>query len=244
MEYESLPEPTKTPITLLLKGLSGAGKTWKAAHFPAPLVLFNFDNNLSGLRKLSPEIREGIRIVNPRKDRFGKQLDGTKVFDNFVRQLEKVVADEDIKTVVIDSLTTLAEVLIDKCVGSSQPSTKVQIQHYGDFSRYLKWLAENLLCAEDLDKNIIWIAHEQIMRDELTQEVIYTLNLVTKIKDNLDLYFSDCWRCITKQRGGEVEYMVRVLPGNNFKAKCSLDLPKEFVWDKEAPNVLKQLPGN
>ena len=240
MEYTSLPEPGAQPITLMLKGAPGSGKTWKAAHFPSP-VIFNFDNNLSGLRKLPTEVRELVRIVNPRLDKKGKEVKGQMVFDNFVSQLDEVAEDESVQTIIIDSLTTLAEVLIDKCVGSSNPATKVQIQHYGDFTRYLKWLAETLLCAKDLDKNIIWIAHEQMIRDELTQTIVYTLNIVTKIKDNLDLYFSDCWRCFTKIKGSEAQYWVRVLPGSNFTAKCSLDLPSEFVWDDEAKKILSQL---
>ena len=227
------------PVTLLLKGIAGTGKTFKAAHFPAP-VFFNFDNNLAGLRRLPESIRKGIRVVDPRRDKDGKDLPKQGVWKNFVAQLGEVSQDDSVKTIVIDSLTTLGECLMDMIVGNGNPETKVQIQHWGDFQRYLKWLGEDLLCAKDLDKHIVFIAHEQMEKDELTQQVVYTLNIGGRLRTSYDLYFSDCWRCFVRS-SATTDFLVRTMPASNYNAKCSLNLPEQFKWEDQVANIQKQL---
>ena len=230
------------PRTILLKGPPGSGKTFKAAQFPKP-VFFNFDNNLAGLVKLPKELRENVRVVNPFIDDSGKPVSTTAIWTNFVRQLEKVVADGTVRTVVIDSLTTLASRLMDQIIGSDSPGAKIQLQHWGDFARYLKWFGDGFLCDPALDKNIIVIAHEQIEKDELTQTIQYTLNIGGQMRNSYDLYFSDVWRCFaTQPTTGDVEYKVRILPANQYNAKNTLlNLPKEFVWDKESTKIFEQI---
>lgn len=238
MNYQTL-DDKKMPVTLLLKGVAGTGKTYKAAHFPSP-VFFNFDNNLAGLRRLPDNIKRGIRVVDPRRDKDGKDLPKQAVWKNFVAQLGEVSQDASVKTIVVDSLTTLGECLMDMIVGNGNPETKVQIQHWGDFQRYLKWLGEDLLCAKDLDKHIVFIAHEQMEKDELTQQVVYTLNLGGRLRTSYDLYFSDCWRCFVRS-GATTDFLVRTMPASNYNAKCSLNLPEQFKWEDQVVNIQKQL---
>lgn len=239
--YKTL-DQLKHPITLLLKGEPGSGKTRKAAMFPSP-VFFNFDNNLSGLRKLPESIRKNVKVVDPFVDAKGNPVPDTKIWDNFVRLLAEVVQDPNVKTVVIDSLTTLASRLMDQILNSSAPTTKVMIQHWGDFARYLKWFGDEFLCDPTLDKHVIVIAHELMDKNEQTGEVKYLLNLGGQMKDSFDLYFSDVWRCYTKiPMSGDTEYRVRTIPSNQARAKNSIEgLPADFVWDKEAQNIIAKL---
>jgi len=234
-------DDTPKPVTLLLKGDSGTGKTYKAAQFPRP-VLFSFDNNLSGLRKLPDDIRKGVRIIDPRRDDKGtvKAID---VWGNFVKQLEHVGADESVGTIIIDSLTTMAEALMDKVLKSEDPSKSVEIQQWGEFGRYLKWLGETLLCANDLDKHVVILAHETILQEKLTGRVRYLLAIGGQTKSNFDLYFTDCWRTYTKpaKAGGGVEYWIRNLATEYHTAKCSLNLPPDFQWDAEKESIMTQL---
>lgn len=238
--YTTLNE-TKTPLTLLLKGDSGTGKTYKAAQFPRP-VFFNFDNNLSGLRKLPADTRKGIRIVNPRADEKG-EVKASDVWANFVKQLEAVSQDATVGTIVIDSLTTMAEALMDKVLKTGDPAKAVEIQNWGEFSRFMKWLGEELLCATDLDKHVVFLAHESVMVEKLTGKVKYLLSIGGQTKSNFDLYFTDVWRSYTKpaKTGGGVEYWIRALPTDYHTAKSSLVLPPDFRWDDEKENILRQL---
>ena len=238
--YETIDSVAK-PVTLLLKGDSGTGKTFKAAQFPEP-VLFNFDNNLSGLRKLPDEIRKKIRVKDPRKSKAGTQLKDIDVWKNYTEQLEEVGQDSSVGTIINDSLTTLAEILMDKIVKTDDPSKAVEIQHWGEFNRYIKWLGEHLLCANDLDKHVIFLAHESLLIDKITGKTKYLLAVGGQSKSNFDLYFTDVWRSYTKPaKDGSVEYWVRSLPTEYHTAKSSLVLPPDFRWDEEKPSIMKQL---
>jgi hypothetical protein len=239
--YQTLESATKFR-TVLLKGPSGSGKTTKAAQFPAP-AFFNFDNNLSGLMKLPPEVRKNIKIVQPKLDlTTNKPLAGPKVWDNFIKQLDQVASDNTVKTIVLDSITTMVECLFDKLLGTEDPAKRVEIQQWGDFQRYLKYLGEEVLCASDLDKHVIFIAHEQMERDEATQSFTLTLAIGGKMRTTFDLYFSDVWRTYTKTKGTEIEYWMRIVAGNNFTAKNSLvGIPNEFKWEDQRDAILKQL---
>lgn len=238
MIYKTLDE-VDPKTTLLLKGAPGTGKTYLCGQLPDAVVI-NMDNNLSGLRQLPEGTRNKLRIVNPRFSEDEKQLPGPKVFDNMIKQLTKVCEDDSVKTIILDSVTTMAELLMDKIIGSSNPSVAAKIQHYGEFTRYMKWFGDDLLCAQDLDKNIVFIAHEQLIMDSTTQETKYALNMVTKMKDSFELYFTDCWRTYTKvPTAGEVQYRIRTAPGNKFTAKCSSDLPNDFESSKEMTKIIK-----
>lgn len=245
-QYAALDDVAK-PTTLLLKGDSGAGKTWKAAQFPRP-VFFNFDNNLSGLRKLPPELRRVIKIMDPRM-KNGKAVKPIEVWQNFVDQLELVGVDKEVGTIVIDSLTTMAEVLMDKVLKSADPATRVEIQHWGDVWRFFKWLGESLLCATDLDKHVVWIAHEQIKEYIDAKGVTirppkYFLALGGKAKSDLDLFFTDVWRAYTKKQTTApygVDYWIRSLPDEYHTAKSALQVPPDFLWDSQLSSILKQL---
>lgn len=238
MEYQSL-EEVDPKITLLLKGSPGTGKTYLCGQLP-DAVIINMDNNLSGLRKLSDEVKTKIRLVNPRFDDNGKPLAGPKVFDHMVNQIEKICVDDSVKTIILDSVTTMAELLIDKIVGTSSPAMAVQIQHYGDFTRYMKWFGDDVLCAKDLDKNIIFIAHEQLIIDKITQESKHSLNMVTRMKDAFEAYFTDSWRTYTKvPTSGAIQYRIRTQPGISHTAKCSVDLPLDFNVNDELEKIKK-----
>ena len=238
LEYTNLKEHSKW-ITLLLKGIPGSGKTWLCTHLKNAVII-NFDNNLSGaIRKLPDEVTSTLKVVNPRQ-KEGKTLPPSKVYDNFINILTEIGADPTIKVIVIDSLTTMAEQLMYKITGSNTPNTKVEIQHYGDFTRYMKYFGDKVLCADDLDKHIIFTAHEQLIIDKLTDETTYTLNMVTRMKDAFDLYFTDCWRTSVKSKlTGDPDYIITTMPGSNFRAKCSLDLPKTFKFDDQKEAIVK-----
>lgn len=240
--YTSIDDVLK-PLTLLLKGDSGTGKTTKAAKFPRP-AFFNWDNNLSGLRKLPPEIRKNIKIIDPKVDKNGKEVEAIKVFDNFVDQLGTVADDPQIGTIVFDSLTTMSEKLMDKILKSDSPAARIEIQHWGEIWRYFKWLGEEVLCNQKLDKHVIWIAHEQLKEDKATGNTKYLLSLGGQAKSNLDLFFTDVWRLYNKQGPSpnyETQYWCRVMPTDRHTAKTSLVIPQEFEWDKQEASILKQV---
>ena len=241
MNYQSLDESSKY-ITLLLKGAPGSGKTYKAAEFPAP-VIFNFDHNLRSLSKLSEEVRENIKIIDPCLSEKGTKLPSTKVWDNFLTLLEKVGEDSEVKTIIIDSLTTAQEYLMDKIVNSGEPSVAFKIQDWGTLQRYWKVFAENVLCNPTLDKHIVITAHEKTMEEESPsgKSIKYGLNMGGSMRDSFDLYFSDVWRLYVDNSKGDSRWMVATVITSSFSAKTSLDIPRAFEWDSKKEEILGKL---
>lgn len=239
MNFTSL-ENSETPIKLLLIGPNGGGKTFKAAQLPRPVIL-NFDNNLSGLRKLPAEIRRELKIVNPRMTDSGKEITDPKLlWTNLVKIFEAVTEDTSIDNIVVDSLTTFSELIFDKIVGATGPEAKVEIQHYNEFGRHLKWLGDEYLNSPMLKQNVIFLAHEEVREQKATKEWQGTLYLPSKQRDMFGLYFTDCWRVFAKPSVDKPKYMVRTLPSGSYPAlKCSLELPTEFEWDVQAPTLTK-----
>lgn len=234
-------EEVRKPVTILLKGPNGSGKTTLLAQLP-DVVIFNFDNNLSGLMKLAPEVRKRVRVIQPKLDDEGKPVPNAAVWDRFVKSLEKVLADKSVKTIGIDSMTTLTECLFDKILGTGEPSKKIELQHWNDIQRYLKWLGEDVLCANDLDKNIVFLAHEEPVMD--SSGAINQLVLSfggKKLKTSYGLYFTDCWRTFTKVSGTDVKYCLRTVPDVLFEAKCSLPLPPMFEVKDQIAAIQKLL---
>ncbi|NJO48330.1 MAG: AAA family ATPase [Leptolyngbyaceae cyanobacterium RM2_2_4] len=241
MEYTDLAK-LKPFRTILLKGSPGSGKTYKAGHFPNP-VFFDFDHNLHGLNMLPPEIKSKVRIVDPAM-KANVKLKGTQVWDNFIDQLGQVASDPSVNTIVIDSLTTLQEFLLDKILGSSVPSTAVQIQHWGAMVRYWKHFAEEVLCNPTLDKHVIICAHERILEDETSGVKVlrFALNLGGSMKDSFDLYFSDVWRTyVDVSKSGSPKYMVATEPNKSYTAKRSLEMPPTFEWDLIKNKLLEKI---
>lgn len=239
MNYSSL-DDSETPIKLLLIGPNGGGKTFKAAQLPRPVIL-NFDNNLSGLRKLPEAVRRGLKIVNPRMTESGKEINDPKqLWQNLVKILEAVTEDTTIDNIVIDSLTTFSELIFDKIVGATGLEAKVEIQHYYEFGRHLKWLGDEYLNSPMLKQNVIFLAHEEVREHKATKEWQGTLYLPSKQRDMFGLYFTDCWRVFAKPGADKPKYMVRTLPSGSYPAlKCSLPLPTEFEWDTQMTEVQK-----
>jgi hypothetical protein len=236
MQYQTL-NNLPQPRTLLLKGPPGSGKTTIAAQLPK-VVIFNFDNNLAALQKMPLDMQKEIKIISPKKG-LDHKTQGSLIWSKFIEQLEEVVQDNNVTTIVIDSLTTLTECLMDFIVGSSMPNVQPEIQHWGTYSRYLKWLGDSFLCVDGLDKNIVIIAHEQTIMDSLEKQVKYTLNIGSRMKDSFELYFTDCWRLSTKGLPNQnPRFLVGVVPTNLYSAKCSIPgLPPESVFKDKKDKI-------
>jgi DNA-binding ferritin-like protein (Dps family) len=239
--YQNLSE-TIQPVTLLLKGDSGSGKTFKAGFLPNP-VFINFDQNLVGLKKLPQEQYEKVKVVNPYvKVGTQEEINHRQFWANFLDILEKVLADESIKTVVLDSLSTMSDGLSWQLLGTKSATAKPDgFNFWYYFRQHILLFCDEVLHASDLDKNIVLIAHDKVEKNELDGSVSRELSLDGSMKDRLSLHFSDVWECYTRvPMSGPVEYRVRTVPGKNFAAKCSLDLPEDFIFDKEREKLVKQ----
>ena len=235
----------KSYIRLLLRGPSGSGKTYKAVHLPNP-VLFNFDSNLRFLSKVSQEVRNNLQIVEPRVSlKTGNKVPDVNIWNNFINQLDEVLADDWPQTVIIDSLTTLANRIMNEVLGSDNATAKEGLDDIGALGRYVNYLGDEVLKASDLDKNIVFTAHERFEELKEYGKVTGTriaLHLKGQSRDTFPAYFTDYWRTFVKTPVvGDAEYWVRTIPTQQFEAKSSsLNFPNEFKWDDHKEIIIKE----
>lgn len=229
-------------IKLLLLGDSGGGKTFKAAQFAAEgkVAIINFDQNTVGLKRLEKNQQDRIVLVNPYMDKNGKEVDVKQVWKNFCEIFGLLAEMDEITTIVIDSLSTLADALNWQTLGRKDPNAKPDgFEHWRVFGNHLKLFCDVVLHDPALDKHIILIAHDKVDKNPVTGEISREILLDGGMKDKFALHFSDIWRAYPKvPTSGKVEYRIRTVPGAGFTCKCSLPIPEDFIFDTEKQNII------
>ena len=103
-------------VKLLLLGESGMGKTCLAAGFPTPIKIFDFDMKASSAAKFYSADKERLANIEveqyghlPIKERMAKFLADVKT----IEQLQHSGKPLPFKTLVLDSLTTLVNSILE-----------------------------------------------------------------------------------------------------------------------------------
>lgn len=174
-------------LKILLVGPSGVGKTHMAGTFPKP-YLFNFD------------VR-GVLTLR------GKDID----YDTFTEykdiepKLNEVEVGDKYETLIFDPITRLADLMMDeiqrlnlsesklartstKMFGFTPPPT---IPEYLIFMGNMSNILDQIL---KIDKHIVFVAHEEQSKDELSGEIERMPMIVTKIRHRLSTYFDEAYR--------------------------------------------------
>lgn len=227
-----------TNLCILLLGQPKTGKTIMAAHFPAPYIL-DMDNNLGGparwLRKNRPAIAASLKFDTiPVRD--GKPVPPEEQWVRAIDCTKAAVADDSIRTIVIDTLTTLDRALCDHILFSDNPGNfrsgkaKMQIQHYGEFARIMTTF---IMSLNRCGKNVIINAHEEVEEGEMSKtERVYRPAISGKLKHTIGALMTDVWRTEAEPFGiDKTNYNVRVRPTAYHKLGTSLDLPPVFQFD-------------
>lgn len=147
--------PAATPPTLnvLLYGPPGTGKTVGACSAPGPVLVLNAEGP-GGLRK-SRELYGDEQIVEA-------PFRGKVTLEEAYLRLRDGKAKE--RTVVLDTVGEAYRVLLEE-VGGDSP----RIQDYGTVNTLLERFVRS---ARDLDVNVVLVAHEELVRDDLTGETL------------------------------------------------------------------------
>lgn len=174
-------------LKMLLVGPSGVGKTHLAGTFPKP-YLFNFD------------VR-GVLTLR------GKDIDYDTFTDykDIEPKLNEVEEGDKYDTLVFDPITRLADLMMDeiqrlnlseskkartstRMFGFTPPPTTPE---YGIFLGNMSNVLDQVL---KIDKNIVFVAHEEMMKDDLTGSIERMPMIVTKMRFRLSTYFDEVYR--------------------------------------------------
>ena len=225
-------------LRLVLQGSPGSGKTTLAAQFPGAYFL-DIDHNLGGALRFLKEkklaLPVGYDFVDT--DTAGKLIPVRDRYQRMNMLLQEAQLNPAIQTIVIDSATNLADILIEETL-RLQGKTKISDykdgrQFWGFFAQYSKQL---MSIFTQMRKNLVLIAHEKLEKNE-DGAVVYPVkvNWPGQVGAVIGAWFTDVWRCEVKTQpnGLKTDYIwqIRTMPDFKYELKNSLLLPPTFTFD-------------
>ncbi len=210
-----MPSKTKdikaNKLKVLCYGKSGTGKTMFAGTFPKP-YFFDTDNGVLSLRGSTSDID-----YDTYSDTDLARPTATQLIEKKIGELQK---DCPYETIVVDSLTTVADLAMNRILFINGRAKAVPQQQ--DWLQQMNWLRNFVLTLLAMPKHVVVVAHEQIDRDENLGS-LQALPLVTgKLAGKIGLYFDEVYsaQCVTK--GKETEYRLLTRGNSIYTAKSRL----------------------
>lgn len=236
-------------LAILLVGEQKSGKTGIAGSFPDPYFL-DLDKNLDSFVRVAGGKRfwfdtptDGLDLTDP--------VQAAKVYPTAMAQLKAAALDPTIRTLVIDSLSTLCNhmavyIMSEAARIEGKKVDQLRIQDYGTIMSLLNKLVAFLRAT---NKIVIVTSHQSWDKDDVTGAVRYTLAIPGQMKHNLGAFFTDVWGTMVEQAGGgKVKYTIRTRPsgyhvalGTSIRAlPASIDVTDKTpaqIWDLLKPQL-------
>ena len=198
-------------LKVLVYGKSGSGKTMFAGTFPKPYV-FDSDNGTLSLRNMGNDVEYDV------------YRDGDLARPTAINAIEKKVAElqkgNGIETIVVDSLTTIADLAMNRVLFMNGRAKAVPQQQ--DWLQQMNWIRNFVLTLLAMPKHVVVVAHEQVDKDENLGN-LQALPMVTgKLAGKIGLYFDEVYNAQCISKGKEVEYRLLTRGTSIYTAKSRL----------------------
>jgi hypothetical protein len=208
--------------------------------------IFDMDHNLAAPARTTglPHFYDQAAV-----DDDGKEVPMPLRFARMNACLQAAVANEKVRTIVLDSFTTLTDILIAEVRRQdpkiANPLTPLRIQDWGTFSYLFK---EIIMRLRHTGKYLICTSHQKVEKDESDKSFKTFLNIPGAQANYISGLFTDVWLPfphITGMGGAQQhKWMVRCLPiseNDHRGIKSSFGFKVTEEYDKVA-NTLKSLP--
>lgn len=209
---------------LLIQGSPKTGKTELACLFPKPWVA-NADSNLSGFARRCQDQKFVSDMVysDLQRDDDGKAIpDPELVWKRFLSEHDAAIRNPDIKTIVYDSMTTLAMIAISFIMADRVKRTGKGSK---DQTEIQDWLVHQNLWKTIIMRNrasgklFVTLCHEEAAKDEISGGVVKWMPNIPgqKLQAAFSGFFSDVWRTEVEEKRlangtTETNYIVRTKP--------------------------------
>lgn len=208
-------DPSKQFKRVLLYSETGGGKTKLASTFPDP---FFIDTDKGG------KTLKDLKIPNIKLTR------GNKSFDEIMDILGKIKRKEEpfnfpIGTIVLDSITTLADFLIvdilkyPKSPGKvSRDITKVKPE-WDDYTVLTAELKAITKYIQDMDINVVATCGVKLEKDEIRGTFVGLPDILGSFRNAVGYEFDELYFMEVKTKGKDVEYVTHFQKISYFSAK-------------------------
>lgn len=233
-------------LRLILQGPSGSGKTTVACQFPKPYVI-DVDVNLGGtlrfLKSHGLQLPVGFNVLD--RDENGVEVPMKQRYLRLDAYLKEAQLNSDIETIILDSGTTLSDVMIAEILRQQNRNAIADFKDGRQFWGFFAILGRHFMgTLASMRKHIVLTLHERVMTNE-SGAVVYPTKVSWpgQVGQNIGLFFTNVWRCEVQQvpTGLDVKYkwQIRTMPDYRFELKNSLELPPtfEFNWNTIAEKL-------
>lgn len=221
-------------LRLLLQGPSGCGKTDLVCNFPGVYII-DIDKNLGGVirrrAKAGLSLPVGYDVLD--YDDKGVAVPVAQRYARLDKCLLEAQANLAVQTIVLDSATTLVDVMIAEVL-RQQSKTEMTKREWG----FMAILGKKLMATfSAMRKHVVLIIHEKTEKNS-EGSVVYPIKVgwPGQVGDDMGKYFTNVWRCENSQvptgtSGMTTKYTVRTTPNGMYSLKNTLGLPATFEFD-------------
>jgi hypothetical protein len=211
-------------------GESGTGKSSFASSFPTPGFVFDFGGEILSYRGLDFDYEQ-----------FDISPQGWVKFEKTFITVKKAVAEEKYQTVVIDNLSAMTDVCMEKALQldpkRSPTGGPLWNVHYGLVKNLVEGRIRQIL---NLDCNLIFIAHLDPIVDENGAVIGVEPSLTGKLSGDVPAYFDEVYYHTTRMKGGETYWLVQTVPIGRNKGR-SRSSGRERLLPDLVPNDYNEI---
>ena len=215
---ELTPEGAK--LNILIYGKSGTGKTSFACCFPKPFV-FDFDKGMLSQRGRDVEY---------------ETYKGATAYQDFEVSFKEMERECKYETIVLDSVTTMQEYLLDKILLVN----KRPMPTLNEWNTLIAELKDLFMRLTKMGKHLVVVAHEQVLQDDITGEMLVRPLIVgKKLPEMLPLWFDEVYRAqVSRTKDSVPSYDILTASDIKYTAKTRLGcLEPVESWSKDGKMV-------
>jgi len=201
----------------------GSGKSTFASTFPTPGFVFDFDSGIETYRE-----RRWLYRQYPLVPKSWIQ------FEKDIREVEKLVSKGEIKTVVVDSTTTMMDIAMERAL---QIDPRRDSNTQGPMWNVHYQIVKNLVGGKlrkiiSFDCNVLVLSHLEIKTNQETGAIVAIEPLLTgRLSKEVPGYFGEVYNCITKREGKETKYYIQTKTVGFYKARSRISGKSGIIPD-------------
>lgn len=221
-------------LKIMVVGDFGTGKSVFGSTFPTPGHVFDIDKHILIYRGLDFDYSQ-----------YSLTSKGWVEFEKDLISVGKKVEAGEIKTVIVDSTTSLTDLAMERALQldpKRNPSTQGPLWnvHYQIVKNLVEGKLRRLI---SLNCNLLINSHWKIVTDNETGAIISCEPMLTgMLAAIIPGYFDEVYYAFTKMKAGKPQYYLRTLPRGFYKARSCFS-GKAQILPAEIPNDYNVLLG-
>ena len=200
-------------LNVLIYGKSGTGKTTFGCCFPKPYC-FDFDKGMLSQRGRDVE------------------FDTYTSYQEFEVEFKMMESDCPYDTIILDSVTTMQEYLMDMILVANRR----QMPTMNEWNVLIATLKDLFMRLTKMSKHLVVVAHEQVLQDEITGEMLVRPLIVgKKLPAQLPLWFDEVYRMqVSRDKDAVPSYDMLTASDIKYTAKTRLRCLEPVVsWSEK-----------